>query len=107
MEKKKKYSLQDALAVIQGSDSESEGCEDSSDDDPEDPDIYSTKDLWDDESSESGDSDLAESPDLDEAPQPSITPGQKSPSPNEKRQFSWRKKPFEVHIQRTECLTPR
>ncbi|CAK6981920.1 piggyBac transposable element-derived protein 3-like, partial [Scomber scombrus] len=52
MDNKKRYSVQDALAIIQGDDRESEGCEDSSDDDPdEDPDYTpSNKDMENDES---------------------------------------------------------
>ena len=86
-----RYSVQDALAVIHVDDSE--GCESSSDEDLEDPD-YTPKDMENDESSESSDSDCSESGDLDEVPQTKINPGQqntttqdnhKSPPPPPKR----------------------
>ncbi|KAJ0032104.1 hypothetical protein NQD34_002185 [Periophthalmus magnuspinnatus] len=37
MQKNKRYTLQDALEAIVGDDSEFEGCDDSSDEDPDDP----------------------------------------------------------------------
>lgn len=109
MDNKKWYGVQDALAVIQGDDSEFEGCEGSSDEDHEDPDYTpSNKDMENDESSESGDSDCSESGDLDEVPQPKMNPGQQNTTAQEKvfleKETFW--SPW-VHIQRTECHTPR
>lgn len=37
MSNKIRFSVQEALAIITGDDSEFEGCEDSSDEDPDDP----------------------------------------------------------------------
>lgn len=76
---KKRYSVQDALTFIQGDDSDFEGCESSSDDDLEDPDYTpSNKDMENDKSSESSDSDCSQSGDLDEVPQPKMNPGQQN-----------------------------
>ncbi|KAL6455893.1 hypothetical protein MHYP_G00357440 [Metynnis hypsauchen] len=66
MNTKNRHSLQDALKIITGDDSEFDGCEDSSDEDPEDPNYTpSNKDMESDESSGSDDLDSSESKDLD------------------------------------------
>lgn len=70
MDKKKKYSVQDALEFITAEDSEYEGCESSSDEDSEDPNYIPHKDVESDESSESSDSDSCDSSDLETEPQP-------------------------------------
>lgn len=66
MSNKIRYSVQDALEIITtGDDSEFEGCEDSSDGGPEDPNYIPSKDdMESDESGGSGDS--------DEVPQPNM-----------------------------------
>ena len=84
---KKRYSVQDALAVIQGDNSESSSDEDLEDYTP------SNEDMENDESSESSD--------LDEVPQPKMNPGQQNTTTQGTKLFSW------VLIQRRECHTPR
>ncbi|XP_036412767.1 piggyBac transposable element-derived protein 3-like [Colossoma macropomum] len=100
MNTKNRYSLHDALKIITGDDSEFEGCEDSSDEDPvdpEDPDYTpSNKDMESDESSGSDDSDSSESKDLDDVQQPNMNPSQQNTTIQGKKEFSWRKKPFET-----------
>ena len=92
MNKQNRYSVQDALQIITGDDSDFDGCESSSDEDPEDPDYTpSNKEMENDESSGSSDSDTSESNDLDEVPQPDLDPGQQNTSAQQKRLFSWRK----------------
>lgn len=96
MYNKKQYSIQDALAVIQGDDSDFEGCESGSED-PEDPDYNpSNKDMENDESSDSADSDCCEPSDLEEVPQPKVNPRQQNTTARGKKQFSWRNTPFEA-----------
>ncbi|XP_034542073.1 piggyBac transposable element-derived protein 3-like [Notolabrus celidotus] len=101
MDKKKQYSLQDALKIITGDDSDFEGCEDSSDEDPDDPDYTpNKKEIETEESSCSSDSDSGESSDLDEQ-QPSVNPRQQATTvqrkeKEEKKTFSWRQKSFET-----------
>lgn len=98
MSDKRRYSVQDVLAIITGDDSEFEGGEDSSDEDPEDPNYIPSKD--DRESDESGDSDFDESSDVDKEPQPNMNDRREDTATDaagiqEKKGFSWRKKPFE------------
>ena len=71
---KKRYSVQDALAVIQGDNSESSSDEDLEDYTP------SNEDMENDESSESSD--------LDEVPQPKMNPGQQNTTTQGKKLFS-------------------
>lgn len=79
MNKKKCYSLQDAMGITLGDDGEFERCDDGSDEDPEDPNYTpNNKDMGIDESSEGGDSDRSESSDLDEVPHPNMNPGQQT-----------------------------
>lgn len=62
----KQYNIQDALKIT-GTDGEFEGCEDSSCEDPQDPDYTSSsKDM------ESDDLDSSESTDFDDVPQPPL-----------------------------------
>lgn len=71
MQKKKRYTLHDALEAIVGDDSEFEGCDDSSDEDPDHP-LYNrnSQDRERDESSECGDLDRSESSTSNDVPQP-------------------------------------
>ena len=71
---KKRYSVQDALAVIQGDNSESSSDEDLEDYTP------SNEDMENDESSESSD--------LDEVPQPKMNPGQQNTTTQGTKLFS-------------------
>lgn len=119
MQKNKKYSLQNALKIILGDDSDFEGCDDNSDEDPDDP-LYNpdSQDGESDESSECGDSDSSESSTSDDEPQPNVSSreqnkntfvqgkeqenvhghkkGTEEGTVKEKKTFSWRKKPFEI-----------
>lgn len=117
MQKNKHCTLQDALEAIVGDDSEFEECDNSSGEDPDDP-LYNpnSQDRESDESSECGDSDSSESSTSDDVPQPNMNSGQQNTSVLEKKQetvqgqkqgtkegtvqgkkqFSWRKKPFET-----------
>uniref|UniRef100_A0A3Q1ESY7 PiggyBac transposable element-derived protein domain-containing protein n=1 Tax=Acanthochromis polyacanthus TaxID=80966 RepID=A0A3Q1ESY7_9TELE len=112
MRKNKRYTFQDALKAILEDDSEFEGCDNRSDDDP----LYNpnSQDGESDESSEFGDSDSSESSTSDDVPQPNVYSGQQNTSVLEKKQgnvhgqkqgtdegtvqgkkeVSWRKKPF-------------
>lgn len=68
-----------------GDDGEFEGCDDSSDEDPEDPNYTpNNKDMEIDESSEGGHSDRSESSDLDEVPHPNMNPGQQTQQSKDK-----------------------
>lgn len=104
MKNNKRYTLQNALAIMLGDDSEFEGCDNSSDEDPDDPNYTpNNKDMENDESSESDDSESSESNDLDEVPQPNMDPEQQNTTVQRKKQgteqgktFSWRKKSFEA-----------
>lgn len=79
MNKIKRYSPQDAMGITLGDDGEFEGCDNSSDEDPEDPNYTpNNKDTGIDESGEGGDSDRSESSDLDEVPHPNMNPGQQT-----------------------------
>uniref|UniRef100_A0A4W4FR38 PiggyBac transposable element-derived protein domain-containing protein n=1 Tax=Electrophorus electricus TaxID=8005 RepID=A0A4W4FR38_ELEEL len=83
MNTKNRYSVQDALNIITGDDSEFEGCQVISDQDPEDPDYTpSSKDMENDESND--------------VPQPDMSHRQQSTSIQGKQKSSWRKKPFEA-----------
>lgn len=101
MQKNKHYTLQDALEAILGDESEFEGCDNSSDEDPDDP-LYNpnSQDRESDESSECGDSDSSESSTSDDVPQPNVNSGQqnqqKQGTVQGKKQYPWRKKPFET-----------
>lgn len=77
--RKKRSSLQDAMGITLGDDADFEGCDNSSDKDPEDPNYTpNDKDMGIDESSEGDDSDRSESSDLDEVPHPKMNPGQQT-----------------------------
>ncbi|XP_039545881.1 piggyBac transposable element-derived protein 3-like [Pimephales promelas] len=89
---KKHLDLQNVLKIIQGDDSEYEGCDSDSDEDIDDPDYTPTrKDMENDESSgsdsESGSSDLEDA-------QPHT--GRQNTTSQGKNTFSWRKKYFET-----------
>uniref|UniRef100_A0A8C4NZ77 PiggyBac transposable element-derived protein domain-containing protein n=1 Tax=Dicentrarchus labrax TaxID=13489 RepID=A0A8C4NZ77_DICLA len=99
MKRNEGYTLQDALEIILGDEIEFEGCEDNSDEDLDDPNYTpNNEDMESDESSDCGDSNNSEPNDLDEVPQPN--PGQVNTTvqgtEQGKKQFSWRKKPFEA-----------
>lgn len=96
MDKKKKYSVQDALEFITAEDSEYEGCESSSDEDSEDPNYIPHKDVESDESSESSDSDSCDSSDLETEPHSSHMDTGQPKAAIKGQKFSWRKKMFET-----------
>uniref|UniRef100_A0A3P9CGN5 PiggyBac transposable element-derived protein domain-containing protein n=1 Tax=Maylandia zebra TaxID=106582 RepID=A0A3P9CGN5_9CICH len=92
MDKKKKYSVQDALEFITAEDSEYEGCESTSDEDSEDPNYIPHKDVESDESSESSDSDSCDSSDLETEPHSSHMDTGQPKAAIKGQKFSWRKK---------------
>ncbi|XP_057677371.1 piggyBac transposable element-derived protein 2-like [Corythoichthys intestinalis] len=108
MQKNKCYSVQDALKIIMGDDSEFEGCDDSSDEDPDDPLYNPTKqDMESDESSQCYDSDNSELSTSDDVQQPNVDLHPQNRSNLGKKQetegtvqgrkhLSWRSKPFET-----------
>ncbi len=92
---RKQFDVQNTLEIIQGDDSEYEGCESDTDEDTDDPDYTpDKKDMEDDESSGS-DSDISRSSDQDlEAAQQNF--GQQKTTSQGNKTFSWRKKHFEI-----------
>ncbi len=94
---RKQFDVQNVLKIIQGDDSEYEGCDSDSEEDIDDPDYTpAKKDMEDDESSGS-DSDISGSSDLDlEAARPNTNSGEQNTTSQGKKTFSWRKKHFET-----------
>ncbi len=93
---RKQFDVQN-VQIIQGDDSEYEGCDSDSEEDIDDPDYTpAKKDMEDDESSGS-DSDISGSSDLDlEAARPNTNSGEQNTTSQGKKTFSWRKKHFET-----------
>lgn len=92
---RKQFDVQNVLKIIQGDDSEYEGCDSDSEEDIDDPDYTpAKKDMEDDESSGS-DSDISGSSDLDlEAARPNTNSGEQNTTSQGKKNIFLEKETF-------------